>query len=130
LSSVATGGRSFSRGAVHELGLVGVVGESLYIVLIEQIVDPDLAELLELKDDPHAGEIDTLPAGEESNDTNALDIRLAVEAEVVPALRGEESLLLVDPQRPWMAARQLRGDADDVSGSGQSVAARSARAFR
>jgi hypothetical protein len=109
--------------AVDGLGLVGVVGESLYIVLIEQIVDPDLSELLELKDDPHAGEVDSLPAGEETNDTNALDIRLAVEAEVVPSLRSEKAFLLVDPQRPGMAARQLGGDADDVSGSSQ-VAAR------
>ena len=103
-----------------------VFGESLYIVLIEQIVDPDLAEFLELKDDPHAGEVDSLSTRQETNDTNALDIRLAVETEVVAPLRLEESLLLVDTQRAWMTARQLRGDADDVPRTGELVAARDA----
>ena len=110
-----------------ELGLGEFVGESLDIVLIEQIVDPDLADRLELKDDPHAGEVHSLAAGQETNDTNALDVRLAVETEVVSPLRGEESLLLVDPQGSGMAARQLGGDADDVSGAGEIVAARADR---
>jgi hypothetical protein len=130
VSSVATGVCSFSRRffsrRVNELLLVVVFGESLYIVLIEQIVDPDLAELFELKDDPHAGEVDSLSTCQETNDTNALDIRLAVETEVVAPLRPEESLLLVDAQGAWMAARQLGGDADDVSGSSELVAARDA----
>ena len=84
----------------------------------------------ELKDDPHAGEVDSLPAGEETNDTNALDVRLAVETEVVSSLWAEEALLLVDAQRAGMAARQLRGDADDVSRAGQRVAARERRSVR
>jgi hypothetical protein len=117
VSSVATGFCSFGR-RFGELGLVAVFGESLYIVPIEQIVDPDLAEGFELKDDPHAGEVHSLSTRQETNDTNALDIRLTVETEVVTTLRGEESLLLVDAQRPRMAARQLRGDADDVTRAG------------
>jgi hypothetical protein len=125
VSSVATGVCSFSR-RFGELLLTVVFGESLYIVLIEQIVDPDLGELFELKDDPHAGEVDSLSTCQETNDTNALDIRLAVETEVVAPLRSEESLLLVDAQGAWMAARQLGGDADDVSGSSELVAARDA----
>jgi hypothetical protein len=126
VSSVATGFCSFSR-RFDELLLIGVFGESIYIVLIEQIVDPDLAEGFELKDDPNAGEVDSLSTRQETNDTNALDVRLTVETEVVTPLRAEESLLLVDAQRAWMAARQLGGDADDVSGSGESIAARDGR---
>jgi hypothetical protein len=105
---------------------LALVGESLYIVLIEQIVDPDLAESFELKDDPHAGEVDSLPARQESDDTNALDVRLTVETEVVAALRLEEALLLVDPQRAGMAGRQLGGDADEISRSVEIVTARCA----
>ena len=46
VSSVATGKCSFSRSGCGELRLVVVVlGESLYIVLIEQVVDPDLARV-------------------------------------------------------------------------------------
>jgi hypothetical protein len=101
-----------------------VLGESLYIALIEQIVDPDLAECLELKDDPHAGEVDSLSSCQETNDTNALDVRLTVETEIVAPLRAKESLLLVDAQRARMAARQLCGDADDVPRAGESVATR------
>src|SRR5918999_212845 len=125
--SDATSGCSFGeRGLVGlvGLGILDLVGKSLDIVLIEQVVDPDLAECLELKDDPYAGEVDTLPAGEETDDTNALDIGLAIEAQVVPSLRLDEAFLLVDPQRSRMAARQLGGDADDVTGSGELVATR------
>ena len=119
-----------AEGSRRSSGSSCVLGESLDIVLIEQIVDPDLAECLELKDDPHAGEVDSLPAGEETNDTNALDVRLAVETEIVSALRGEEAFLLVDPQGAGMAARQLGGDADDVSRAGEIVAARADRVWR
>ena len=122
--SVATSGCSFDElWLVGLIGFGGLVGESLDIVFIEQVVDPDLPECLELKDDPHAGEVDSLPAGEETNDTNALDVGLAVEAKVVATLRLDESLLLVDPQRAGMAARQLGGDADEVAGSRELVAA-------
>jgi hypothetical protein len=125
VSSVATGFCSFGR-RFDGLWLVVVFGESIYIVLIEQIVDPDLAHGLELEDDPNAGEVHSLSARQETNDTNALDIRLTVETEVVTPLRAEESLLLVDAQRARMAARQLCGDADDVAGASESVSARNA----
>src|SRR3990170_2458325 len=128
LSSVATWGRSLSRW--FGVSAFEVFGESLYIVLIEQIVDPDLAEGFELKDDPHAGEVDSLTTREKTDDTNALDVRLAVETEVVATLRLEESLLLVDPQRPGMTGRQLGGDADDVAGSGELVATRKRAGWR
>jgi hypothetical protein len=126
VSSVATLLCSLARCLGELLIGLDLIGELVYLVLIEQIVDPDLAESFELKDDPHAGEIDSLPAREESDDANALDVRLTVETEVVATLWLEEALLLVDPQRSWMAARQLGGDADDVSGSSELVAARDA----
>src|SRR5688500_16931540 len=127
VSSVATGKCSFSRCLCDELRLVVVVlGKLLDIVLIEQVVHTDLAECLELKDDPHAGEVDSLPARQEANDTNALDVRLAIETEVVTPLGAEEALLLVDTQGAWMTARQLGGDADDVARAGECVAARDA----
>jgi hypothetical protein len=102
----------------------------VYLVLIEQIVDPDLPEGFELKDDADAGEVHTLASSEESNDTDALDIRVAVEAEVIAALWLEEALLLVDPQRSGMARRQLGGNADDVPRAGEVVAARAAERLR
>jgi hypothetical protein len=125
VSSLATGFCSFGR-RFDELLLVVVFGESIDIVSIEQIVDPDLAHGLELEDDPNAGEVHSLSARQETNDTNALDVRLTVETEVVTPLWLEESLLLVDAQRARMAARQFGGDADDVAGAGESVSARDA----
>jgi hypothetical protein len=102
----------------------------LDIVLIEQVVDPDLPECLELKDDPHAGEVDSLSTRQETNDTNALDVRLTVETEIVTPLWADEAFLLVDAQGARMAAGQLSGDADDVARAGESVSARDAGWYR
>src|SRR5438552_4356364 len=100
----------------HRIRFVAI-DVALDISFIEQVEDADLAERLELEDDLDARQVDPLASGEEADDTHPPDVRLRVEAEVVPALRTEESLLLVDAQRPWMHARQLGGDADEIARS-------------
>src|SRR5579859_1139898 len=87
---------------------------SLDIICIEQVVDADLAERLELKDDLDARQVDPLALGQEADDTHPPDVRLRVEAEVVAPLRADEAFFLVDPQRTRVHARQLGGDADEV----------------
>src|SRR5438445_66186 len=100
----------------HRIRFVAI-DVALDISFIEQVEDADLAERLELEDDLDARQVDPLASGEEADDTHPPDVRLRVEAEVVPTLRTEESLLLVDAQRPWMHARQLGGDADEIARS-------------
>ena len=99
--------------AGHRFGLVAL-DVSLDIICIEQVVDADLAERLELKDDLDARQVDPLALGQEADDTHPPDIRLGVETELVAPLRADEAFFLVDPQRTRMDARQLGGDADEV----------------
>src|SRR4029077_3911197 len=91
------------------------VDVTLDISFIKQVKDANLAERLELEDDLDARQVDPLASGEKTDDTHPPDVRLRVETEVVAALRAEEPLLFVDPQRPRMDARKLRGDADEVA---------------
>src|SRR5439155_6066842 len=100
--------------AVHRFRFV-TIDVTLDISLIEQVVDADLAERLELEDDLDARQVHPLAPGEEADDTHPPNVRLRVEAEIVPTLRAEEAFLLVDAQRPWMHARQFGGNADEIS---------------
>ena len=84
------------------------------ISFIKELVDLDLAERFQLKDDFDARQVHPLASGEKADDAHPLDIRLRVEAQVVATMGAEQPLFLVDPQRPRMDACELRRDADEV----------------
>src|SRR5437763_3790177 len=73
---------------------------------------------LHLHDDPDPGEVDALVLGQPLDLAEPLDVALRGPARVAGgALRGEQTLPLVDPQRLGMHARQVGCDADDVEGA-------------
>src|SRR5205823_14721515 len=93
--------------------ILGVLTRELVRDLIQQI--GCVAKLEEKLD---AGEVDPPRLREISDRAHSVEVVVRIQADVrVRPYRIEQSLFLVDSERPGMAARQTRRDADDVHGS-------------
>src|SRR5207245_5716581 len=89
---------------------LGVFTRELVRYLVEEI-----RRVSELEQELHAREVDPACLGEVPDRANSVEVVVRVQADVrVRADRIEQALLLVDEERPGMAARQPRGDADDL----------------
>src|SRR5687768_12838231 len=71
-----------------------------------------------VKEELYAREVHATHLGEVPDHAYALQVVVGVQADVrLGANRFEQALLLVDPQRPRVAAREAGRDGDDVDGS-------------
>src|SRR5207253_7436917 len=91
----------------------GVLARKLVRDLVQQV-----RRVAELEEELHAREIDAAVLRQIADRPHALEVFVGVQADVrVRSDRIEQALLLVDAERPGMAARQARRDAADVHGA-------------
>src|SRR2546427_6261565 len=97
-------------------GRLGPVGTGFFHPLVvERLEDAGPDALLELEEDADAGQVDAPVTGEVTDPEDPSDVLFAVEPDVrVRPSRADETLVLVDPERPRMDAHDARGDADHV----------------
>ena len=104
-------GRPRRRAVFGSSGRVARVGR----LRIEGFEDARAEALLELEQDPDAGEVDAEILGQVADPEDPPDVVLGVETDVGRRpRRAEQALVLVDPQRARMDADEARRDADDV----------------
>ena len=85
---------------------------------VQALEDPGAQALLELEEDPHAGEVDAEVLGQVADPHDPPDVVLGVQADVGRrSRRADQPLLLVDPQGSRMHADDARRHADHVDGS-------------
>src|SRR5262245_57733575 len=82
---------------------------------VQRLEDAGPEALLELEQDPDAGEVDAALTREVADPQDAPDVVLAVETDVGGCpRRAEQTLVLVDAQRSRMCADDARRHADHV----------------
>src|SRR3954453_2020280 len=87
--------------------------------VVEGFEDALAEALLQLEQRPHPGEVHAAVAGEVADPQDAPDVLFGVQADVGGRpRRADQTLVLVDPQRPRVRRDERRGHADDVDGLG------------
>src|SRR2546429_5812645 len=103
-------------GAVYHfdgLGGLNVLARELVRDLIQEV-----RRVAELQEELHARQVDPACLRQVPDRPHTVEVVVRIQADVrVRSYRIEQTLFLVDAERPGMAARQTRSDADDVHGA-------------